>query len=115
MLKLLILIYVPVDQLDGQRVHDCVPHHGEVLLGGLPFQADQEHLDEVPPQPLLAWDHLLTGIHLATLLTDEDCHGGQLEALVHGAQPHAGLYYMTYGCQSYLIINFKLILFFILF
>ena len=80
------------DQPDSQCVPDNILDHGEILLCGLPLQADQEHLDEVPPLSLLARDHLLPLLHIAPLPADEDCHGGQLEAPDHGAHPHEGMY-----------------------
>ena len=39
----LVILHVP-DQPDWQCVHDHLLDHGEVLLSGLPFQADKEQV-----------------------------------------------------------------------
>ena len=65
-----------LDQSDSQCVPDHLLDHGEVLLSGLPLQADKEQLDEVPPLPLPAWPSLLPGVHPASLFPDENHYSG---------------------------------------
>ena len=65
-----------LDEPDSQCVPDHLLDHGEVLLSGLPLQADKEQLDEVPPLPLPAWPSLLPGVHPASLFPDENHHSG---------------------------------------
>ena len=65
-----------LDKPDCQCVPDHLLDHGEVLLSGLPLQADKEQLDEVPPLPLPARPTLLPGVHPASLFPEENRYSG---------------------------------------
>jgi hypothetical protein len=65
-----------LDEPDSQCVPDHLLDHGEVLLSGMPLQADKEQLDEDPSPPLPAWPSLLPGVQPASLFPDENHPSG---------------------------------------